>query len=75
MANFKQGKNKLPDPKDSNAVRNHIREKYENKKYIYSKLKYNSLILNVLNFIFKIDGIKKIQKKIPKKTKNPKKIN
>jgi hypothetical protein len=33
MANFKQGKHKLPDPKDSNAVRNHMKEKYQDKKY------------------------------------------
>jgi len=32
MANFKEGKHKLPDPKDSDAVRNHIKDKYQDKK-------------------------------------------
>ena len=32
MANFKPGKHKLPESKDNNSVRNHIREKFIEKK-------------------------------------------
>jgi hypothetical protein len=32
LGKFKEEKNKLPDPKDNNAVRNHIKEKYQDKK-------------------------------------------
>jgi len=32
MGNFKQGKHKLPDANDSNAIRNHLKEKYQDKK-------------------------------------------
>lgn len=68
MGKFKSGKNKLPDPKDSNAVRNHIKEKYVDKKY-KKYLKLGGMLMKMNQ-----KSQKKTIQRIRKKQKRRKKV-